>query len=327
MPDETVREILEGLEQLEEDFPEGEEELKTLLIQEEDLAFGIKTFDSAVDKVESHLEKGADIESELDMDQLRDDRSALHERYASGENYNTQFWDTGQMLDDIVQNEDYTGIPDGPLNDLVHMHPNDDGGVLLEKVKEIEDAEISYPDGGTGTVDIDYSRIRQNAKEGAKEAIKEELDSLDKGGSDDSGLSRRDYFILGGVGLLSGGALLSSTYFGLINTAQNEQIKDQNEQQGVEKHATATEEMDGGIGDLPAGYSHSIPSGCGVDWADVTNDVVEEDYVGNEYFPDGQIDTNEIAFKEESDRLHVAAWDHEDGDWENILRYQEGTCQ
>lgn len=170
--DRTVRDILNELEDLNQEFPEEKDEIVRLLSQEEDLAFGVSVFDSAMEHLEDHLNRGAEVRSELDIDQLRDDRSALRERYGGAQKYSTRFWQPGQMLDDILQNEDYmSDSPDGPVNELVHLHPNDDGGLLLQKTNQVENAQIVYPSGETESVEVDYHAVERSAQEGAKRAI------------------------------------------------------------------------------------------------------------------------------------------------------------
>lgn len=188
--DQSITDILNELEELGGGLPElSKDQTVRLLTQEEDFFTGISAFNNAVEQVEDHISRGAEIEG-IDYDQIRDDRLAIHNRYASRREFDTQFWHTGQILDDIVQNEpNWMESPDGPMNDLVHLHPNPDGGLIYDKISQIKDARITYPDGGGGEVTIDYDRVREEARRGSIAAIeqkglKADLEDLLRGQED-----------------------------------------------------------------------------------------------------------------------------------------------
>lgn len=172
--EQSVAEILDELEEPEEDLTDlGKEEAVRILMQEEDFAKGLTAFDIAVEQVEDHHTRGAEIEG-FDYDQIEDDRLSIRDRYHEGDFVGTPTWDTEKILQDIAQNEpNWRDVPDGPMNDLVHMHPNTEGGMLYDKLSQINNARIVYPDGSTGTVDIDYTQIEEAARQGASEAIEE----------------------------------------------------------------------------------------------------------------------------------------------------------
>lgn len=271
---QTVAEILDNLEDLETDFPDlSKDETVRILTQEEDFFTGITAFNNAVEQIEDHRDRGAEIEG-IDYGQIIDDRLVLHDRYAEKRESGVQLWDTGQILDDILANEPgWLGEEPGQMSQLVHLHPQPDGGLLLDKTAQIKDARIAYPDGTTGTPDVtlDYDQIRQEARQGSIAAIEQKglkadlndlkagqdytheqlayiAEQVGNGGNDGgppgggtggtsggNGWGRREYGLLAGTGIM---ATLSAC-FGLAAYGESRKNTQQHQSQGTEPHATA----------------------------------------------------------------------------------------
>ena len=150
--------------------------------------------------------------------------------------------------------------------------------------------------------------------------IEDKLDEDDDNGYTIPEISRRK---LGGVlAALAGGYLIFEQ---LHDGDELTNITWDDADNGNGGQQPPTDTSSDGIGELRSGYSQDLPQNCGADWTQVTQDITDEGYVGGEYFPDGTIDTEEVSFRQDGDRLYVAAWDHNEGEWEDILRYG-GEC-